>query len=107
MDDIVSRLAARCGLRLVTWFIRSAGLHKTSDSGPPWQDVTVAQFSERVTGSCALHAVWHGESDGGLAICRSCWRGRSEIRPVRRSETDPPEGCSFYAFSMGSSHSHR
>jgi len=28
---------------------------------------------------------------------RPVWRRRSETRPVRRSESDPPEGRSFYA----------
>ena len=43
----------------------------------------------------ALSSIVHYRHDRQFRLWR--WRRRSEIRPVRRSESDPPEGRSFYA----------
>ena len=32
-----------------------------------------------------------------LAVIMTCWERRSETRPVRRSESEPPAGRLFYA----------
>jgi hypothetical protein len=58
---------------------------------------TESEYSRRVEIS-TLHKV--------LAILRAairCWLRRSESRPVRRSESGPPEGGSFYVLSSSRS----
>jgi hypothetical protein len=72
------------------------------DTPEPIDDGTLARIGSPPPGPIGLDARSGSAKQGQASVADQIvsfpWLRRSKTRPVGRSESDPPEGSSFYAF---------